>query len=176
MPKVDVAIVQEPLPSTLQPDSSLGKQLQVIDPEGVTLGDDENPEFKLPKMSSLVVVLTTNLLMQERQTDSFVNENCPYIIVLNLVQEEISDLFYGGSVPGFLRPTAHHKVPQTVRDTILRVLSIRSRREQPLGDPRVNDHSATREVGEGYFLGNAFEYQHRERVCVGLRCRREIVV
>jgi hypothetical protein len=64
MPKVDVAIVQEPLPSTLQPDSSLGEQLQVIDPEGVTLGDGENPEFKLPKMSSPVVVLMTNLFMQ----------------------------------------------------------------------------------------------------------------
>ena len=59
-----MAIVQEPLPSAPQLDSSLGKQLQVIDPEGVTLGDDENPEFKLPKMSSPVVVLMTNLLMQ----------------------------------------------------------------------------------------------------------------
>jgi hypothetical protein len=42
----------------------LEKQLQVADPESRSIGDDENPEFKLPKMGSLAIVLTTNLLMQ----------------------------------------------------------------------------------------------------------------
>jgi hypothetical protein len=64
MSKVDVAVVEEPLPSAPWPGSSVGKQLQVADPEGTILEDDENPEFKLPKMSSLAIVLTTNLLMQ----------------------------------------------------------------------------------------------------------------
>lgn len=44
--------------------SSLVKRPQVVDPEEATDGDDENPEFKLPKMSSLVIVLVTNMLMQ----------------------------------------------------------------------------------------------------------------
>lgn len=36
----------------------------MIDPEGGRGGDDGNPEFKLPKMSSLVVVLFANVFMQ----------------------------------------------------------------------------------------------------------------
>ena len=63
MSKVDVAVVEEPLQLTPQPNTSLGKS-QIADPEEVAVGDDENPEFKLPKTSSLVVVLTTNVLMQ----------------------------------------------------------------------------------------------------------------
>jgi len=34
------------------------------DPEEVTVRDEENPEFKLPKMNSLLLVLMTNVLMQ----------------------------------------------------------------------------------------------------------------
>ena len=61
MSKVDAAAVEEPV----QIASRLSLQTQVADPEGVTtVGDEENPEFKLPKMSSLVVVLVTNVLLQ----------------------------------------------------------------------------------------------------------------
>jgi len=63
MSKADVAVLEEPLQLVPQPNSSPGKR-QVADPEEVVVGDDENPEFKLPKTSSLVVVLTTNVLMQ----------------------------------------------------------------------------------------------------------------
>lgn len=56
-------MVESPSQFTSGLSPSLGKQLQVADPEEIIL-DDENPEFKLPKMSSLVVVLMTNVLMQ----------------------------------------------------------------------------------------------------------------
>ena len=58
-----MAVVEEPVQPTSQRRSSLGQQLQLADPEEVTLREG-NPEFKLPKMSSLVVVLMTNTLMQ----------------------------------------------------------------------------------------------------------------
>ena len=64
MSKADVAIVEEPLQFTSQLSSSSRKQPQAANPEGAIVGDEENPEFKLPKMSSLVVVLVTNVLMQ----------------------------------------------------------------------------------------------------------------
>jgi hypothetical protein len=64
MTRVDVAIIEEPSLLTLQPISSLGKRVHLEDPEGASIGDDENPEFKLPKMSSLIVVLMTNVFMQ----------------------------------------------------------------------------------------------------------------
>ncbi|KAF9647577.1 MFS general substrate transporter [Thelephora ganbajun] len=64
MSKVDVAVVEEHVQVPSPPSSSFGRQLQVADPEEVTIRDDGNPEFKLPKMSSLVVVLMTNVLMQ----------------------------------------------------------------------------------------------------------------
>jgi len=64
MSKVDVEVVEEPLQLSSPPNSSFGKQPQVEDPEEVIIGDDQNPEFKLPKTSSLVIVLTTNALMQ----------------------------------------------------------------------------------------------------------------
>ena len=64
MSKADVAIVEEPLQFTSQLSSSSGKQPQAANPEGAIVGDEQNPEFKLPKMSSLVVVLVTNVLMQ----------------------------------------------------------------------------------------------------------------
>ena len=51
------------------------------------------------------------------------------------------------------------------------VLSRWSERTLSLADPRVNDRSIAREVGERHFLRDAFEHQHRERVGVGmLRC------
>jgi len=64
MSKVDMTIVEESLQPVSRQNSSLGKQLPVASPEEAIDGDDENPEFKLPKMSSLVVVLVTNFLMQ----------------------------------------------------------------------------------------------------------------
>jgi len=63
MSKVDVAVVEEPLQFASQPNSSLGKS-QVADLEEIAVGDDENPEFKLPKTNSLLVVLAMNVLMQ----------------------------------------------------------------------------------------------------------------
>ena len=62
--RADMVVVEGPSELTLQPISSLGKQSQPADPEGASIGDGENPEFKLPKMSSLVVVLLTNVFMQ----------------------------------------------------------------------------------------------------------------
>jgi len=64
MSKADVAVVKEPLQFTSRPTSSSGKQPQAANPEEAIVGDEENPEFKLPGMSSLVVVLVTNVLMQ----------------------------------------------------------------------------------------------------------------
>ena len=64
MSKADVEVVGEPSQLTSGLDTALGKQPQVTDLEEVTNGDDENPEFKLPKMSSLVVVLMTNVLLE----------------------------------------------------------------------------------------------------------------
>jgi len=61
--KVDMTIAEELLQPVSRQNSSLGKQLPVTFPEEA-IGGDENPEFKLPKMSSLVVVLVTNFLMQ----------------------------------------------------------------------------------------------------------------
>jgi len=64
MSKVDMTIAEELLQSVSRQNSSLGKQLPVTSPEEAIDGGDENPEFKLPKMSSLVVVLVANFLMQ----------------------------------------------------------------------------------------------------------------
>ncbi|KAF9783442.1 MFS general substrate transporter [Thelephora terrestris] len=63
MSRVDTT-VEEPAQLTPRRSSSLLKQLQVADPERVVTEDDENPEFKLPKTTSLAVVLMTNALMQ----------------------------------------------------------------------------------------------------------------
>ena len=64
MSRADVTPVEEPSQLTLQPISSSGKESQVTDPERSSIEDGGNPEFKLPKMGSLVVVLVTNVLMQ----------------------------------------------------------------------------------------------------------------
>ena len=56
MSNADMAVVEEPVQPTSQRRSA--------DPEEVTFREEGNPEFKLPKMSSLVVVLMTNALMQ----------------------------------------------------------------------------------------------------------------
>ena len=64
MSEVDMAVVEEPVQPTSQRRSSLGGQLRLADPEEVTLREEGNPEFKLPKTSSLIVVLMTNALMQ----------------------------------------------------------------------------------------------------------------
>lgn len=61
--KVGVAVVEEPVQFTPQLNSSSGEQPRA-DPEEVTVRDEENPEFKLPKMNSLLLVLITNVLMQ----------------------------------------------------------------------------------------------------------------
>jgi len=44
-----------------------------------------------------------------------------------------------------------------------------------LGDLCVNDRGVLREVGERFFFRDAFEYRHRERVCVRTRRWRAIV-
>ena len=59
-----MAVIEEPSHLTLRPIPSSGKQSQVTDLEVVSYGDSENPEFKLPKMGSLTVVLVTNVFMQ----------------------------------------------------------------------------------------------------------------
>lgn len=62
-----MAVIQEPAQSTLQPiteSTLIEKQSPVTDLERASAPDGENPEFKLPKMSSLVVVLVTNVLLQ----------------------------------------------------------------------------------------------------------------
>ena len=59
-----MTVVEGPSQFTSPPNSSSGKQLQVADLEELIIRNDENTEFKLPKMSSLVVVLMTNVLMQ----------------------------------------------------------------------------------------------------------------
>ena len=61
---MDVAVVKAPAQFTSRLSSSLGKQLQFAGLHQGTDGDEENPEFKLPKMSSLAMVITTNVLMQ----------------------------------------------------------------------------------------------------------------
>jgi len=63
MSKVDVAVIKEPLQLVPLPNLDLGKR-QVAGLEEMVVGDDKNPEFKLPKTSPLVVVLMTNVLMQ----------------------------------------------------------------------------------------------------------------
>ena len=47
MSKVDAAVVKEPVRLTSRLNSSLAKQLWVVDPEKVTLKNDKNLEFKL---------------------------------------------------------------------------------------------------------------------------------
>jgi len=101
---------------------------------------------------------------------TFVNESFLSIVV----REETVDVFHCGSVLWFNGPTTHHKIPQAVRDRVLRVLWVLytwSRRRLSLGDPRVNDRGIARETRERYFLRDALEYQHGERVRVGIhRC------
>ena len=103
MSKADVAIVEEPLQFASQLSSSSGKQPQAANPEGAIVGDEENPEFKLPKMSSLVVVLVTNVLMQ----------------VISRLSSSSVDLllsFRGKKTPGlFLH---HRSVVERVRGTV----------------------------------------------------------
>lgn len=87
------------------------------------------------------------------------------------------DLLHRRSVVWFDGPAAHHKFPQTFRDVIpLTILPIRSSGILSLGDPRVNDRGVTREVRERCYFRSAFEHQHRERVGVGIRRRRNVVV
>lgn len=58
------SVIEEPAQSTSRSNLSLRKQPQVPYPEGGIVDDEENSEFKLPRMGSLVVVLMTNVLMQ----------------------------------------------------------------------------------------------------------------
>ena len=64
MSKVDVTVIEKPVQFTPRPSFSSEKHLQVTDPEVASVEDGEDPELKLPKMSSLVVVLLATLLMQ----------------------------------------------------------------------------------------------------------------
>ena len=64
MSRVDVGIVGEPAQLTPRQSSSFVRQPHIADPEVVSTGDEENPEFKLPKISSLAVVIMANALTQ----------------------------------------------------------------------------------------------------------------
>ena len=75
-------------------------------------------------------------------------------------------MFHCGLVVSYNGPTAHHKIPQTIQDTIPQVLSVWLRWTLSPVNPCMDDCSIAREVGERYFLCDAFEYQHREGVCV----------
>ena len=61
--KVEAVVAEKPVQFTFQLNPSSREQPQA-DPEEVTTRDEENPEFKLPKTSSLVLVLMTNVLIQ----------------------------------------------------------------------------------------------------------------
>ena len=86
------------------------------------------------------------------------------------------DLFHRRPLLGHSRPTTHRELPQLVRETGLWLLPIRSGRKLSLADPRVNDGSVADEIVERYFFRDAFEHQHRERVCVRMRRWGDVVV
>jgi len=118
-----MTIVEESLQPVSRRNSSLGKQLPVASPEEAIDGDDENPEFKLPKMSSLVVVLVTNFLMQVFYTFSNSTD-----FVLSVCLFQTPDLFF------------HHRpVVQRVHGTTGRWRDIlRSRHRYSSLDLRIN--------------------------------------
>lgn len=64
MYRTDAPIVEKPVEFSPRPSPSLARQLHAADLERAGAEDEENSEFKLPKMSSLVMVIMTNLLMQ----------------------------------------------------------------------------------------------------------------
>jgi len=69
------------------------------------------------------------------------------------------DLCHRRSPVGFLRPTAHHKIPQIVRvDALLWVRSTRPGGTLPLDEPRVYDLRIATELGERNLLRNAFQH------------------
>jgi hypothetical protein len=69
-------------------------------------------------------------------------------------------------------PTTVHKVPQIVRDA----LANRSRGTLFLVDPCVSDRSIARDFRKRGSFRDAFEYQQREGIRVGMCRRVEIVV
>ena len=64
MLETNAIIVEEPIQFTSRQSSDLERRPNIMDPEGGTTGGGENPEFKLPKISSLAVVIMTNGLLQ----------------------------------------------------------------------------------------------------------------
>ena len=57
----------------------------------------------------------------------------------------------------------------------LRVVSKWLERTLSPANPRMNDRSIAREVGERHFLRDAFGHQHREQVGVGMLCCGDII-
>jgi len=65
MSKVDVTVLEQPVQFTTQTSFIWGKkQGHIPDPEVVSVRDEEDPEFMLPRIGSLVVVILTNVLLQ----------------------------------------------------------------------------------------------------------------
>jgi len=100
--KVDAAVAEKPVQFTFQLNSSSGEQPQA-DLEEVTTRDEENPEFKLPKMSSLVLVLMTNVLIQ------VISSVLPTQWISCLPPKKTPDLFFH-----------HHPLVERLRGTVRR--------------------------------------------------------
>ena len=65
MSKVDVTVIERPVESAPQSSFIWGKKkTHIPDPEVVSVHDDEDSEFMLPKIGSLAVVIMTNVLLQ----------------------------------------------------------------------------------------------------------------
>ena len=60
---MDVAVLEQPVQSTTQTSFIWGKKGHIPDPEVVSVQDDDS-EFMLPRIGSLVVVILTNVLLQ----------------------------------------------------------------------------------------------------------------
>ena len=64
MSKVDVTVIERPVQLTSKSSFLWGKKTHIPDPEVVSVHDDEDSEFILPKIGSLAVVIMTNVLLQ----------------------------------------------------------------------------------------------------------------
>ena len=64
MSKVDVTVTERPVQPISKTNFLWGKKSYIPDPEVVSVHDDEDSEFILPKISSLAVVIMANVLLQ----------------------------------------------------------------------------------------------------------------
>ena len=64
MSKVGVTVIERPVQPTSKTSFLWGTKTHIPDLEVVSVHDDEDPEFVLPEISSLVVVIMTNVLLQ----------------------------------------------------------------------------------------------------------------